>query len=51
MKTKEEIQKMLQTLKEEDATQGPFAEIKNVARIATEQALQWVLEEANSPLT
>lgn len=29
----------------------PFTERKNIARIAAKQALEWVLGEADSPLT
>jgi hypothetical protein len=51
MKTKEEIRKMLEALEKELATEGPFTERKNIARIAAKQALSWVLGEADSPLT
>jgi len=51
MRTKEETRKMLEALEKEHATDGPFTERKNIARIAAKQALKWVLGEADSPLT
>jgi chromosome segregation ATPase len=51
MKTEEEIRKQLEHLEKERATEGPFTEQKNIARKATKQALQWVLEETDKPLT
>jgi hypothetical protein len=51
MRTEEEIRKQLEALEKERTTDGPFTERKNIARIAVKQALEWVLEETDSPLT
>jgi hypothetical protein len=51
MRTKEEIRRMMEALEKELATQGPFTERKNIARIAAKQALSWVLGETETPLT
>jgi len=51
MRTTEEIRKELKFLEREQTSEGPFTEFKNIARKATKQALEWVLGEAESPLT
>jgi hypothetical protein len=51
MRTEEEIRKQLDTFEKELATEGPFTERKNIARIAAKQALEWVLGETDNPLT
>jgi hypothetical protein len=51
MRTEEEIRKQLRVLEKERMTEGPFTERKNIARIAAKQALEWVLDETDSPLT
>ena len=51
MRTEEEIIKWLKLLEKERENKGPFTERENIARKAIKQALQWVLEEADSPLT
>jgi hypothetical protein len=51
MRSKAEIRKMLDVLEREYITEGPFTEKKNIARMAAKQALEWVLGEADNPLT
>jgi hypothetical protein len=51
MRTEEVIRKQLRVLEKEPMTEGPFTERKNIARTAAKQALEWVLEETDSPLT
>ena len=51
MWTEEEIRKWLELLEKERENKGPFTERENIARKAIKQALLWVLEEADSPLT
>jgi ribosomal protein L29 len=51
MRSREEIQKTIEALKKEQMTEGPFTERRNIARIATRQALEWVLGEVDNPLT
>jgi len=51
MRTEQEIKRQLEDLEKERETEEPFTERKNIARKATQQALQWVLEETDSLLT
>jgi hypothetical protein len=51
MRTEEEIRKWLELLEKERENKGPFTERENIARKAIKQALLWVLEEVDSPLT
>ena len=51
MKTEGEIREELDKLKKQRVSDGPFVERKNVAWHAAKQALEWVLEEAESLLT
>ncbi|HII86157.1 TPA: hypothetical protein HA273_06310 [Candidatus Bathyarchaeota archaeon] len=51
MRSKEEIRKMLEALEKEHLTEGPFTERQNIARIAARKAMEWVLEDKDSPLT
>jgi hypothetical protein len=51
MRTEGEIRKWLELLEKERENKGPFTERENIARKAIKQALLWVLEEADSPLT
>jgi hypothetical protein len=51
MKEEKEIKKLLKDLEHETRSGGPFTEWQNVARKATKQALEWVLEETENPLT
>jgi hypothetical protein len=51
MRTEEDIRKQLERLEKERETEGPFTEHKNIARKVAKQALEWVLEAANSLLT
>ena len=48
MKEEKEIKKLLRDLEHETLSGGPFTEWQNVARKATKQALEWVLEERES---
>lgn len=51
MRTEKEIRERLEKLRTWRRTKGPFIERKNIAWHASKQALEWVLEEAESPLT
>lgn len=51
MRTEKEIRKQLELLEKESKDGGPFTEHENVARKATTQALEWILEETDSLLT
>jgi hypothetical protein len=51
MKSEQEIREKLEVLAKELATEGPFTERKNIARIASKRALEWVLEEVGTPIT
>ena len=51
MRKEEDIRKWIELLEKERETKGPFIERENIARKAIKQALLWVLEEADSPLT
>ena len=43
--------KQLEKLKKQRKTGSPFTERKSIAWHASKQALEWVLKEADSPLT
>jgi hypothetical protein len=51
MRTEQEIRQSLKELENEMLNGGPFTERKIIARKATKQALEWVLEETKSLLT
>jgi hypothetical protein len=51
VRTEEEIRKRLERLEKERETGGPFTEQKNIARKATKQALEWVLERTDTLMT
>jgi hypothetical protein len=51
MRKEQEIRKRLRDLENETLTDGPFTEFEIIARKATKQALEWVLEETESLLT
>jgi hypothetical protein len=51
MRREEEIRKWIETLEKERETRGPLTEKENIARKAIKQALLWVLEEVDTPLT
>ena len=51
MRTEKEIREQLERLKKEIFTEGPYTELKSIALHATKQALEWVLEETETPLT
>jgi hypothetical protein len=46
-----EIRKRLKLLKENKMVGGPYSELKSIAWHGTKQALEWVLEETETPLT
>jgi len=51
MKSENEIRNRLNLLKQHRLIGGPYSELKNIALHGTKQALEWVLEEAETPLT
>ncbi len=51
MRTEKEIREQLEKLKKQGIVEGSFIEKKNIAWHAAKQALEWVLEEAENPLT
>jgi len=51
VRKEEDIRKWIELLEKKRETKGPFTERENIARKAIKQALLWVLEEADSPLT
>ena len=51
MRLENEIRKLLEELKKQRETKGPYSELKNIALHASKQALEWVLEETETPLT
>jgi hypothetical protein len=51
MRTEQEIRQRLRELENETRTDGPFTEFQIIARKATKQALEWVLEETKNLLT
>lgn len=51
MRIEKEIRAQLERLKRQRITEGPYSERKNIAWYAAKQALEWVLEEVESPLT
>ena len=51
MRSENEIRKMLEKLMKHGLTGGPYTELKTIALKATKQALGWVIEETENPLT
>ena len=51
MRTEKEIREQLEKLKRQRIDKGSLIERKNIAWHASKQALEWVLKEAESPLT
>ena len=51
MKSENEIRKQLKLLKQNKVTGVPYSELKTIAWNATKQALEWILEETENPLT
>ncbi len=51
MRTEQEVRERLQRLKKETKSEGPFTQFENIARVATQQALKWILEETDNLLT
>jgi hypothetical protein len=51
MKSENEIRKRLDQLMQQRIHGRPFSKIKDIAWHGTKQALEWVLEEVESPIT
>jgi hypothetical protein len=51
MKTEKEVRKQLEKIKNQRLFDGPYSESKSIAWHGTKQALEWVLEETENPLT
>jgi hypothetical protein len=51
MRSENEIRKRLELLKQNKVTEGPYSELKTIAWNAIRQALEWVLEDKETPLT
>jgi hypothetical protein len=51
VKSENEIRKQLEKLKSQRLNSKPYTELKNIAWHGTIQALEWVLEEKETPLT
>ncbi len=51
MRTESEIRKRLEKLEKQRLNEGPYSELKSIAWKATKQALEWILEETENPLT
>ncbi len=51
MRPEDEIRKLLEQLKKKRENEDPYSELKNIALHAAKQALEWVLEEKETPLT
>jgi hypothetical protein len=51
MRTEQEVRKCLEHLEDEMLNAGPFTEFEIIAKKASKQAFEWVLEEKESPLT
>jgi len=51
MRSENETRKRLKLLKQYKITGGQYSERKTIAWKATIQALEWILEETESPLT
>jgi hypothetical protein len=51
LKSEKEIRDLLELLKQNRKTGLPYSELKDIAWHGTKQALEWVLEETDTPLT
>ncbi|MEM3873513.1 MAG: hypothetical protein QXU45_00020 [Candidatus Bathyarchaeia archaeon] len=51
MQKEEEIRRWIEMLYKEREAKGPFTERENIARNAIKQALLWILEEVDTPLS
>lgn len=51
MRSKIEIQKQLETLRQDKLSGLPYSELKTIAWHGTKQALEWVLGETDDLLT
>ena len=51
MRSENEITKILEKLTKQGLTGAPYTELKTIALNATKQAIKWVLEETETPLT
>ena len=51
MRSENEIRKRLDQLRKQRLHRGPYSELKDIAWHGTKQALEWVLEETDTPLS
>ncbi len=51
MKREQEIRNCLELLEDEMLNAGPFTEFEIIAKKASKQAFEWVLEQTDNPLT
>jgi len=51
MRTEQEVRRRLRELEDGTLTKGPFTEFEKIARKASKEALEGVLEENNKLLT
>jgi hypothetical protein len=51
VKSEKEIRNQLKILKQQRLAKTPYTERKNIAWHGSKQALEWVLEETETPLT
>jgi len=51
MRSENKIREQLKLLKQNKIAGGPYSELKSIAWHGTKQALEWVLEETEKPLT
>jgi hypothetical protein len=51
MRSENKIRKQLEKLKNQRLNGGPSSELKSIAWHGAKQALEWVLEETENPLT
>ena len=51
MRSENRIRKQLEKLKHQKLHGRPYSELKSIAWHGTKQALEWVLEETEKPLT
>jgi hypothetical protein len=51
LKSEKEIRDLLKGIKQNRKTGLPYSELKDIACNGTKKALEWVLEETDTPLT
>jgi len=51
VRSENDIRKILEKLTRQGLAGGPYTELKTIALNATKQAIKWVLEETENPLT